>query len=345
MGYDKMHRSTELPCGIVETMGSHALNHIPPPGPASGESRGDAPLHLRHRAEYWAAKGLLVFLGALPHRLARAQCAVLAALSYWLWPRLRRTGLWNLNLAYPEWSSRRKRRVLFQSFQNLGRMMADFAHFPHWNRGNIERWIVYDGFEHFEAAQLQGKGTLFLTAHFGNWELGSFAHAVYGHPVNFVARKLDNPLVDSLINHCRCLSGSKPIDKSDFARQALRALRRNESVGILMDQNMLPGEGLFVDFFGRAACTTSSPARVAQKTGAPVILGLVIWDTKIGKHRLRFESVPWISHLDPDEEIRANTENFTRLLEQSIRQFPSQWLWVHRRWKTRPPGELPVYPF
>jgi KDO2-lipid IV(A) lauroyltransferase len=324
-------------------MASQALNNIPAADSHAAASGGAARPSWRHRVEYWAAKGLLTFLGVIPHRLARAICAVLAALSYWLWPRLRLTGLWNLQLACPEWSSRQRRRVLFRSFQSLGRMMADFAHFPRWNRANISNLIVYDGFEHYERARAQGKGTLFLTAHFGSWELGSFAHGIYGHPVNFVTRRLDNPLIESLITRYRCLSGGGPIDKADFARQALRALRRNESVGILMDQNMMLAEGVFVDFFGRLACTAASPARIAQKTGVPIVLGLVIWDSRLRKYRLRFETVDWIGRLDPDEEIRVNTEHFTRLLERYIREYPEQWLWVHRRWKTRPPGEPPVY--
>ena len=300
---------------------------------------------LRHRMEYWAARAVLLFLGALPYGAARAICAALAALSYGLWPKLRRIGLWNLRLAYPGWTPRERRRVLFATFQNLGRMLASFAHFPRWNRQNIEQFIVYDGFERFERARNEGNGVLFLTAHFGNWELGSFAHGLHGYPVNFVVRKLDNPLIDALINRYRCLSGGRPVEKSDFARQALRALRRNESVGILMDQNMLLPEGVFVDFFDRLACTTFGPARVAQKTGAPLVLGLVVWDATLRKYRLRFERVDWIHGACPEEEIRVNTENFTRLLESTIRQYPSQWLWVHRRWKTRPPGEPSLYPF
>lgn len=322
-------------------MGSQAVDHIP--AGVTGALRTQKP-SLRHRAEYWAAKSVLSLLGALPHRCARWVCCLLAKLSYRLWPRLRATGLWNLELAYPEWSDRERRQALSANFQSLGRMLADFAHFPRLNRANIERLIVYDGFEHFESARSQGKGILFLTAHFGAWELGSFAHGVYGFPVNFVARKLDNPLIDSLINRYRCMSGASPIDKAEFARPALRALKRNESVGILMDQNMLPAEGIFVDFFGRPASTTPSPARVAQKTGAAVVLGLVIWDAKLGKHRLRFESVEWISRLDPGEEVLVNTANFTRILERHIRRHPEQWLWVHRRWKTRPPGEPSLYP-
>lgn len=300
---------------------------------------------LQHRIEYWAVAGVLRFLGWLPPRLVRGACAALAASSYWLWPRLRRVGIFNLRLAFPEWSERRRRRVLFGTFQNLGRMLADFARFPKLDRNNIEELIVYDGFEHFARAREQGKGVLFLTAHFGNWELSSFAHGLYGHPLNFAVRQMDNPLLNDLINRYRCRSGGRTIEKNDFARQALRALRRGEALGILMDTNMLASEGVFVDFFGRLACTTTGPARITRKARAPLVLGLAIWDSKLGKYRLRFEPVQWIACQDPEEEIVANTANFTRLIEEYVRRYPDQWLWVHRRWKTRPPGEPPLYPF
>ena len=299
----------------------------------------------RHRIEYYAAFSILKFLGWLPHRVARASCAVLATLSYWLWPRLRKVGLFNLRMAFPEWSERRRRRVLFGLFRNFGRTLADFAHFPRWNRQNIERLIIYDGFENYASAQSQGRGVLFLTAHFGNWELGSFAHGVYGYPCHFVVRELDNLLIDQLINRYRCLSGGQAIEKRDFARQVLRAFSQGEAVGVLMDQNMALGEGAFVDFFGHPACTTTGPARVAMKTGVPIVLGLVIWDSKLKKYRLHFDSVEWVKRDDPEEEVLANTANFTRLIEEYVRRYPEQWLWVHRRWKTRPPGEPPLYPF
>ena len=299
---------------------------------------------LRHRIEYYAAFGLLRLLGALPHRWARVLGAVLARLSYWFWPRLRKVGAFNLRLAFPDWSEGQRRKVLVGVFRNFGRMLADFAHFPRWNRGNIEKLIIYDGFENYAQAQSLGRGVLFLTAHFGNWELSSFSHGLYGYPCDFIIRTLDNPLMDQLINRYRCLSGGKAIEKGDFARGVLRAFSRGDAVGVLIDQNMLAGEGVFVDFFGVPACTTTGPARAAKKAGVPIVLGLVIWDAKLGKYRLRFEPVEWINRSDPEEEILANTANFTHLIEANIRRYPDHWLWVHRRWKTRPPGEPPLYP-
>ncbi len=297
------------------------------------------------RCQYWAAAAALKTLGWLPHKFARLVCALLAALSYWLWPRLRRVGLFNLRFAFPDWTERQRRRVIFGLFQNFGRMLADFAHFPQWNRSNIESLIIYDGFENYARAQSQGQGVFFLTAHFGNWELGSFAHGVYGYPCHFVVREMDNPLLDEFINRYRCLSGGTAIEKGEFARGVLRAFAQGHAVGVLSDQNMLPNEGVFVDFFGKPACTTTGPARVARKTGAAVILGLVIWDKKLKKYRLRFDPVEWIHCDDPEQEILANTANFTRRIEDYVRRYPDQWLWVHRRWKTRPPGEPHLYPF
>lgn len=325
-------------------MKSAVIDNAPqiPAPPEQAASRPHATFN--QRLQYWSALAALKTLGWLPHRLARKVCAVLAALSYRLWPRLRRVGLLNLRMAFPDWTERQRREVIYGLFQSFGRMLADFAHFPNWNRHNIESLIIYDGFENYERAQSLGRGVLFLTAHFGNWELGSFAHGVYGYPCHFVVRELDNPLIDRLINHYRCLSGGKAIEKGEFARGVLRAFAQGHAVGVLTDQNMLINEGAFVNYFGRLACTTTGPARVARKTGVPIVLGLVIWDAKLKKYRLRFDPVEWIKCDDPEEEIRANTANFTRLIEDYARRYPDQWLWVHRRWKTRPPGESPLYP-
>lgn len=314
------------------------------PSVASPESVPPTPLSYRHRFEHLLVLGLLRLLGWVPHRVARGLCGLLAGLSYTGWPRLRRVGIWNLRLAFPDWTDSRRRQVLRGLFRNFGRMLADFAHFPRMNRANIERFIIYDGFEAFSQARERGKGVLFLTAHFGNWELSSFAHGIYGYPLKFIVRELDNPLLDALINRYRGLSGGEAIEKRDAAREILRALRQGEAVGILADQNMIPAEGVFVDFFGRTACTTTAPARFARKTGAAIVFGLAIWDEKLKKYRLRFVPVPWIRREDAEEEILANTANFTRLIEENIREYPDQWLWVHRRWKTRPPGEPPLYP-
>ncbi len=301
------------------------------------------PPTFRHRLEYAVAWVILKLLGWMPLGCARLVCAGLARLSYACWPKLRKVGMANLRLAFPDWTDSQRRRIVRGEFQTLGRMLAEFAHFPRLDRSNLHKLIVYDGFEVFERARQQGRGVLFLTAHFGNWELGSFAHGIYGYPCNFVVREMDNPLLDALINRYRSASGGRPIEKKDFARGVLRAFERGESVGVLMDQNMLPEEGVFVDFFGLPASTTTGPARIARKLNVPIVLGLVIWDRALKKYRLHFDAVTWLERPDPEEAIVLNTAHFTHLIEQYVRRYPDQWLWVHRRWKTRPPGAPELY--
>src|SRR5271157_3610208 len=191
------------------------------------------------RMQYWAALAVLKTLGWLPHKLARGVGALLAAVGYWLWPRLRRVGLFNLRLAFPEWTERQRRRVIYGLFQNFGRMLADYAHFPRWNRDNIENLIIYDGFENYAHAQSQGRGVLFLTAHFGNWELGSFAHGLYGYPCHFVVREMDNPLIDRQERICagsfaglcpRTRGGRADRSEHDVERRRFRRLLRHSSL-------------------------------------------------------------------------------------------------------------------
>ncbi len=307
-------------------------------------SNSGAEITFRHWIEFIPAWVVLKFLGVIPRSLARGLGDVFAGLSYAFWPRLRKIGMFNLRLAFPQWNDTQRRRVLRGSFRNLGRMMADFAHFPSLTPANISELVIYEGFENYVEAKKQGRGVLYLTAHFGGWELGSFAHGLYGHPCHFVVRELDNPLLNRLIHRYRGASGGTSIDKRFFARGILKALKDNQAVGILVDQNTLIGEGVFVNFFGRPACTNSGLARLALKTGAPILLSLVIWDQAVGKYHIRFEPVELVRLPEADEEVKANTARFTEKIEEFVRRYPDQWLWMHRRWKTRPPGDPPLYP-
>ena len=235
--------------------------------------------------------------------------------------------------------------MLLGSFRNLGRMLANFAQFPNLGPENVAGILTYKGFEHFNEARDKGRGVLYLTAHFGGWELGSFCHGLYGFPCHFVVRELENPLLNRLILRYRARSGGTPIDKRNFARGILKALKGNQAVGILMDQNALASDGVFVDFFGRPACTNAGLARLAIKTQAPVLLSLVVWKATLGRYCIHFEPVELVGRSSLEEEVVANTALFTKKIEEFVRRYPNQWLWMHRRWKTRPPGEPPLYTF
>ena len=294
--------------------------------------------------EYASAWLLIKLLGALPRPLARATGIIVARIFGRVYPKLHRVGLRNLQIAFPDKSDKERRRILRGVFTSLGRHLAEFCRFPRYSRDNISQVAVYEGFENFDAAQRRGKGVLFLTAHLGAWELGSFAHSLYGHPLRVVVRALDNPYFDRLVTRYRTLHGNTTFEKQDFARGLLAAMKAGEVVGILMDTNMTPPQGVFVDFFGIPAYTASGLARIALRTEAAVVPGFTIWDPTLRKYRLRFDpAVDLIRTGDSEKDVVANTAHFTKIIEDYVRRYPDQWLWVHRRWKTRPEGTPPLY--
>jgi KDO2-lipid IV(A) lauroyltransferase len=263
-----------------------------------------------------------------------------------LLPKLRKTAEFNLKLAFPEWTGQRRRSVMKQMTRNLGWMAAEFARFPKYTKENIESAVVLDGHENFLAGQSRGRGVLYLTGHIGAWELSSYAHALYGFPLHYMARPLDNQPLDAMVNTYRGLSGNKPIYKNEAARTMLRVLKDAGTVGVLADQNTMPEEGVFVDFFGTSACTTTGVARVALHTDAAVVPGYAFWDENLRKYRLRFEPpVELIRTGDTERDVFENTQRFAKVLEDIIRRYPGQWVWIHARWKNRPKGEAPLYDF
>jgi Kdo2-lipid IVA lauroyltransferase/acyltransferase len=299
---------------------------------------------MRHKLEYLPLRWLAAVVGALPRPLARAFGISLGLLAYVLHPRLRHVGRRNLDLAFPARSAREKKKILRGLYINLGRQLAEFCLFPRYTKENVARVAVYEGFQNFAEAEARGKGVVFLTAHLGGWEVASFAHSLYGHPMNIVMRPLDNPYVDALVDRYRTLHGNRTFPKQDFARGLLSTLRQGETVGILMDTNMTPPQGAFVDFFGIPACTATGLARVAVHTEAAVVPAFGVWDKHLGKYKICFEpALKLLSTGDDEADALANTALFTKVIETYATKYPDQWLWVHRRWKTRPPGEAPIY--
>jgi KDO2-lipid IV(A) lauroyltransferase len=289
----------------------------------------------------WTAVKLL---GLPPRNVARHLGALIGRLALRLTPRLRRAGDLNLRLAFPAKTAVERQLILRKLYRNLGWLLAEFCQMPRYTQAMTDRFIRYEGLEHYLAARDEGKGVLILTGHLGAWELSSFYHSLMGYPMSVVIRRLDNPLVDNLVNRIRCLHGNRVLHKDDFARGLLASMRRGETVGILMDTNMTPPQGTFVDFFGYPACTGSGLARVALKTGARVLPGFLLWEESTQQYVLRFGAPLALACSDNTEaDAVANTALFTKVIEDYIRQYPDQWLWVHRRWKTRPQGEASIY--
>ena len=238
----------------------------------------------------------------------------------------------------PELTSAERERVIDGVFRNLARIVVGMARFPDLNSSNISEWIKYEGLENYLSAKNSGRGVLVATAHLGNWELSAFAHALMTEPMSVMVRPLDNPLLDELVASRRVLSGNHLVNKREAARLVIKALKNNEAVGILIDQNTTPSEGVFVNFFGRLACAGSAFVKLAHHSGAVVVPGFALWNETEEGYVLRF-----FPQITMTGDVANDTQRIHSLVERVIRQYPDQWMWIHRRWKTRPNGEPSLY--
>lgn len=288
--------------------------------------------------EYALVRAVIATLQYPPRAVADRLCQIYAGLFRLTLPRLRRVAEHNLSFALPQTGKEERKRIVDGVYRSIGRLLVAFARFPEIEKNNVEQWIRYQGFEHFTAALARGKGVLFATAHLGNWEISAFAHALLARPMQVVIRPLDNPLIDRFVENRRASSGNTLIGKREFARPILKALKDNEAVGILVDQNAGADTGVFVPFFGIPACVNVTFAKLAARSGAAVIPGFAVWNETEHRYVLRFyPEVPITG------DAALDTAAIQESIERAIREYPDQWLWIHRRWKTRPEGEPSRY--
>jgi KDO2-lipid IV(A) lauroyltransferase len=284
--------------------------------------------------EYWLARFVLATLSFTSLSTANALARSYVRLLDVALPRLRRTALKNLEMA----GLAGRERITTGVFDSVARLVVTFARFPQITRANVAEWIRYEGLENFQQAHARGKGVLVATGHFGNWELSAFAHAYLVAPMQIVVRPIDNPRIDALVESRRELSGNRAIAKKDAARGIMRALREGDAVGVLIDQNTTPDQGVFIEFFGVKACAGSAFVKLAHHSGAAVVPGYALWSDKERRYVLHFEPA-----VEMTGDVQQDTQQVHSRLEAAIRKHPDQWLWIHRRWKTRPPGEGPIY--
>jgi Kdo2-lipid IVA lauroyltransferase/acyltransferase len=243
-----------------------------------------------------------------------------------------------LTLAFPDTDAEKLSLIARAVFRNLGRVMAEFTFIPRFNKKNLERYVSIEGIENFNQARQKGKGVLFLTAHFGNWEwmAASFPLLPTSSSCHVVVRPLDNAFFDGLVERLRTWTGNKTVPKQKSMGRLLRLLKRGESLGILLDQNVAWQEGIFVNYFGELACTNIGLALLALKTGAPVLPAFNIRQPD-GRYRIVIEpELALIQTGDKDLDVEKNTEQYTAVIERYVRNYPDHWFWVHQRWKTRP---------
>jgi KDO2-lipid IV(A) lauroyltransferase len=299
---------------------------------------------MREAIEYWLVVAVARALGRVPRKLARWVAWLVAIGVYWCFGRLRRVGARNLRMALPQLSPEARKKILRGVYIHLAWQLVEFCRMPRYTAENTGAWMRTEGMNHFLAAQAKGKGVLVVTGHLGAWEVSSFYHSLMGHAMGMVIRRLDNRRLDAFVNSIRCMHGNWVLHKDDFGRGLLEAMHKGQTVGILMDTNMTPPQGAFVDFFGISACTATGLAHVARKTGAAVLPGFMLWEPAERRYVLHFGEEIEIPHTDDvAADILEGTRRCTAAIESWIRRYPDQWLWIHRRWKTRPAGETGLY--
>jgi Kdo2-lipid IVA lauroyltransferase/acyltransferase len=301
----------------------------------------------RHLLEYLAVRALVTVLVLLPRPFATRIAMIGSRLLFACLPRLHRIGLRNLELAFPDLSLAERRELLEQSFENFGRIIADFAHFPHVTPADLAARVGTSFPKELEAryhaAKAAGRGVIFVTPHLGNWEMLAFGMSAIVEPIAYLARPLDNPLLDRYTSRVRSRFGNRPINKRDSVLEGLAILDAGGNLGLLADVNTLQRDGVFVPFFGHLACTTRSVAMLALRTNALIVPVCCVWDAN--RYRVLIgelvEAVRTASYAK--KNIIDTTALYTAEIEKFIRAYPGQWIWIHRRWKTRPSGQPSLY--
>lgn len=298
---------------------------------------------IRTNLEYLLTRALVGFFSLLPLRSAISLGSSIGRVGLWF-PKLRRTGERNLEIAFPELSFDDRRKLLKGCFESLGRLLGIF---PHFKKESTESWrqvIDCQGLDQLASLRAEGRGIILFTGHVGAWELTSFALSLFDQPLSFLVRRIDNPKIEAYVDSYRTCRGNRTIDKMFAAREMLQLLQRGGTLGILVDLNTLEREAVFVDFFGIKAATTFTVAKLALRTGAAVVPVFAPWDDAKKKFVVRIDEPISFEHSEnEDENILRLTQAFTSVVESYVRQYPDQWLWIHRRWRTRPQAEPDLY--
>ncbi|MDA2930340.1 lysophospholipid acyltransferase family protein [Acidobacteria bacterium AH-259-O06] len=291
---------------------------------------------------YVLVRVFLALIGIMPRLLAYPLCEALATLVFWADRKHRRIGMINLNIAFPEKDEHWKKRILRQSFQQIGDHVVELSRLPRLTRDEVACRVGYEegrGLEHYLNARRQSQVVLFLTAHISAWELLPAAHALHGHPLNFVVRPLDNPFLERWAIRLRSRFGNRVIGKERSMRQILKILKEGGDVGFLLDQNVQEKGGVYVPLFGHPASTSSTLAALALRTSAPIVAGFIYPTSRRGHYVIRFyPPIQLRNSGNPQKDLIEGTALFNRYIEEVIREYPHCWLWGHRRFHTQPDG-------
>ena len=297
--------------------------------------------------EYAVARTILGFLGVLPHRIALFFSVHIAKLGFYLLGNLRKVGYRNLEIAMPELSQAERERLVKGSFESLGRILGEVSQFHKVTPAGLEHLIEFHFdhlFEMYAKVRHEGRGVIVVTGHIGNWEMFVFAFAAIFEPMSYLARPIDNPLIEEMTVRIRSRFGNRPINKTNSVIVASKILRGGGILGILADVNAHPKEGVFVPLFGVPACTSTGAALLAIRTDSVIVPMCAVWNSEKKKYvAIHGEIIEPVITGDRKRDITETTARFTAEIEKFVRSYPDQWLWIHKRWKTRPKGEKSLY--
>lgn len=298
--------------------------------------------------EYIPVRVLLGALGILPRKLAVWIGVTVMRFGFRFLGGLRGVARRNLEIAFPELPHEERERLARGTFDNLGRVLGEMSQFPRLTPAQLERLIEFqidpETLAKYEEWRHGGRGVIIVSPHLGNWELFVFAWSALREPISYLARPLDNPKIEELTVRLRTRFGNRPINKTNAVPTAIRILRDGGTLGILADVNAHPKEGVFVPFFGVPACTSIGAAMLAIRTNAVIIPACGVWDEEKQHYiAVHGEVVEPPNTGDRQKDIHETTARFTVEVEKLIRKYPDQWMWIHKRWKTRPPGEPSIY--
>jgi KDO2-lipid IV(A) lauroyltransferase len=288
---------------------------------------------LLHLLEYAVYRSLRGGLRALPHTASRRIGRALGALAFTLDRRHHRIAVDNLAAALPELPEGHRRELAGECFRSFGAALCDAVSAARFDAVGLCRQLTLEGWEHVEEAVAAERGTVFLSAHLGSWEIAAYPPGLYGGPLHVVGRPLDNPRLDRELARLRGRFGNRLIPKRGAARGMLRVLQEHGRVGILLDQRVRPAEGIAVPFFGRPALTSPLLARLVLRTGAPVVPVFAYLEPQ-GRYRFVARAPLWPPAEEPGEgSVAELTASYLAVTEREIRQRPAQWMWMHHRWK------------
>jgi KDO2-lipid IV(A) lauroyltransferase len=288
---------------------------------------------MKHRLEFIAVRVLTLIVSFMPGVLVRFAGTLLGLLVYTFDGAHRRVAVDNVAAAFPARSPRERRRIVRGAFMHFGRLLFELLKFSTLSPDQLLARVEFEGEERVRAAYAHGKGVLFVTGHFGFWELQAMAHALRLPPMAVMARALDNPQLNDLLEKMRTRTGNSVIYRQGTIRRAMRQLQAGQGVGVLIDQHILGRDAVYVDFFDRPAATTSAVAALALRTGAKVV-PLFALPLGGGRYRMVYEHPVEAPAEGTEYPLKDFTQRCTDVLEMYVRRHPELWLWMHRRWRT-----------